>query len=78
LATRARREARTHEKHSRPYDHLIESTNRTIAIMDEKKHREALSKAEAMEAVQDAETTTPGRTFIREADKGNASSKISR
>ena len=31
-----------------------------------------------MEAMQDAETATLGRTFIRDADKGNAFSKLSR
>jgi len=78
LAKRARREARTYEKHSSPYDDLIESTKPTITITDERKHREALSKAKEMEAVQDAETATLGRTFIRDADKANAFSKLSR
>jgi hypothetical protein len=47
-------------------------------ITDEHKHSEALSKAQEMEAMQDAETATLGRTFIRDADGANAFSKLSR
>jgi hypothetical protein len=36
------------------------------------------SKAQEMEAKRDAETATLGRTFIRDADKANAFSKLSR
>ena len=47
-------------------------------ILNQRKHTEALSKAQEMEAKQDAETTTLGRTFIRDADEANAFSKLSR
>jgi hypothetical protein len=47
-------------------------------ITDEQKHQEALAKVQEMKAKQDAETATLGRTFIRDADKANAFSKLSR
>jgi hypothetical protein len=48
-------------------------------ITDEHKHQEALSKAKEMKAKQEeAETATLGRTFMRDADKANAFSKLSR
>ena len=76
LAERAQQEARTHEKSG--LDQLIEDTSSPPTILDERKHREALSEAKEMEAKRDAETATLGRTFIRDADKANAFSKLSR
>jgi len=49
-----------------------------ITITDEHKRQEALSKAQEMNAKQDAETATLGRTFIRDANRTNAFSKLSR
>ena len=76
LAKRAQQKARTHEKSS--LRQLIENTSSPPTIIDERKHREALSDAKEMEAKRDAETATLGRTFIRDADKANAFSKLSR
>ena len=76
LAERARKEARTYEKTG--LDQLREKTNLPSVILDERKHQEALSGAKEMEARRDAETTTLGRTFIRDANKANAFSKLSR
>jgi hypothetical protein len=47
-------------------------------ILNERKHKEALSEAKEMEAVRDGETATLGRTFIRDANEANAFSKLSR
>jgi hypothetical protein len=47
-------------------------------ITDEQKHQEALAKAQEMKAKRNAETATLGRSFIRDADKANAFSKLSR
>jgi len=76
LAERAQQEARTHEKSG--LDQLIEDTSLPSTILDERKHREALSEAKEMEAKRDAQTATLGRTFIRDADKANAFWKLSR
>ncbi len=76
LAKRAQQKARTHEKSS--LDQLLEDTSSPSTIIDERKHREALSEAKEMEAKRNAETATLGRTFIRDADKANAFSKLSR
>jgi hypothetical protein len=73
LAKRARKEADTYTR-----DSLAHIREAGTTITDEHKHREALSKAKEMEAKQGAETATLGRTFIRDADKGNAFSKLSR
>jgi hypothetical protein len=72
LAERAQQEARTQER--TVLDLLAEDKE----ILDEQKHQEALSEAKEMEAERDAETTALGRTFIRDADKANAFSKLSR
>src|SRR5215213_6015013 len=64
LAERAQQEARTHEKSG--LDQLIEDTSLPSTILDERKHREALSEAKEMEAKRDAQTATLGRTFIRD------------
>ncbi|MDP9437354.1 MAG: hypothetical protein M3P49_01175 [Actinomycetota bacterium] len=76
LAERAKRKARTHEKTD--IDQILENTGLPSVILDERKHQEALSEAKEMEAKRDAETATLGRTFIRDADKTNAFSKLSR
>ncbi len=78
LARRAREEARLYVRQESEYDHLINSAVPTTTITDEHKHREAVSKAQEMEAMRDAETATLGRTFIRDADKANAFSRLSR
>lgn len=71
LAERAQQEVRTHEWS------VLDALG-SEQITDEQKHQEALSKAQEMKAKQDAETATLGRTFIRDADKANAFSKLSR
>jgi hypothetical protein len=76
LAERARQEARTHEKTG--LDQVLENTGLPTVILNQRKHKEALSEAKAMEAVRDGETATLGRTFIRDAKEANAFSKLSR
>ncbi len=72
LAERARQEARSFEWS------IADNLGGPEGITDERKHREALSKAEEMKAKQDTETATLGRTFIRDASAANAFSKLSR
>ncbi len=72
-ADRARKEADTYTS-----DLVDDLLTEDVTVTDEDKHREALSKAEEMEAMQDAETATLGQTFIRDASKANAFSKLSR
>ena len=76
LAQRARQEARAQEKTE--LDQIQENRRSRSVILNQRKHTEALSKAQEMEAKQEAETTTLGRTFIRDADEANAFSKLSR
>jgi hypothetical protein len=72
LARRAQEEAKSLRKY--PLD-----PRRVIpTITDEEKYQEARSEAQEMEAKQEAETATLGRTFIRDADGANAFSKLSR
>jgi hypothetical protein len=71
LAERAQHEAKS-------YVSTIADVYNDDFIRDEQKHQEALSKAQEIKAKQDAETATLGRTFIRDADKANAFSKLSR
>jgi hypothetical protein len=73
LAERAQQEAKSYV--SIVGDIIKDSDN---FISDEQKHQEALSKAQEIKAKQDADTATLGRTFIRDADKANAFSKLSR
>ena len=73
MADRARKEAETYTSDLMDFVRTAD-----ITITDEDKHREALSKAEEMEAMQDSETATLGQTFIRDANKANAFSKLSR
>jgi len=78
LAARAHQEARTYEMQESVTDDILTSLLPITKITDEKKHRDALSKAKEMESMRDAETATLGRTFIRDADGANAFSKLSR
>jgi hypothetical protein len=55
----------------------VETTVRTT-ITDKQKHKEAIEKAREMESVRDSELATLGQTFIRDANKANAFSKLSR
>jgi hypothetical protein len=50
----------------------------TTTTTDEQKHQEAVERAQEMESVRDAELATLGQTFIRDANKANAFSKLSR
>jgi hypothetical protein len=76
LAERARQEARAHEKTG--LDQLREKTSLPSVILNQRKHKDALSKAKEMESMRDAETATLGRTFIRDSETVNAFSKLSR
>jgi len=78
LAKRAYNKAGNYTRQEGDYDDLISSVLPTTTITDQEKHQEALSKAKEMKAIQDAETATLGRTFIRDADGANAFSKLSR
>jgi hypothetical protein len=73
LAERAERQARAQE--STMASMLIASHT---SVTDKRKHGEALERAEEMRVKQDAETATLGLTFVRDADKTNAFSKLSR
>jgi hypothetical protein len=77
LARRAHEEANSYTKEESILDAAIDLRPIT-RITDQEKHREARSKAQEMEAKQDAETATLGRTFIRDASEANAFSKLSR
>jgi hypothetical protein len=78
LSERAKGEARTYET-STVEDFPETQYGAFTMITDEHKHQEALSKAQEMKAKQEeAETATLGRTFICDADKANAFSKLSR
>ncbi len=74
LAERAEREAHRYE--SDEVEFFARVLN--ITITDEKKHKEALSRARRMRSEQEDETATLGRTFARDADRANAFSKLSR
>ncbi len=73
MADRARKEADTYASSLEDFVGAMDTT-----ITDEDKHRETLSKAKEIEAMQDSETATLGQTFIRDANKANAFSKLSR
>jgi hypothetical protein len=78
LAERARREASVYTRTEGPDDKFVaQFLSRTI-ITDEQKHREATDKARSLESVRDSETATLGQSFIRDANKANAFSKLSR
>ncbi len=75
LAGQAEREVRRYERG------LLDAMGDDLGkpeITDKKMHEEALSKAREMRAEQDPETATLGRTFVKDADKTNAFSKLSR
>ncbi len=84
LAARARREAGKYSQTETKVmlgEHELDSDFKTTTkttITDEQKYREAVERAQEMESVRDAELATLGRTFIRDADKANAFSKLSR
>jgi hypothetical protein len=62
-------------------DNLISSGQidmEKTTITDKEKHEKALAKARKLRSEQDAEIATLGRTFVRDADKANAFSKLSR
>ena len=75
LVERAEREAGYYEMV--PVDALKDEWNKP-RITDEKKHEEALSRARRISSEQETETMALGRTFARDADRGNAFSKLSR
>jgi hypothetical protein len=78
LAARARREASTYTRTEGPDDEFMaQFLSRTI-ITDEQKHGEATDKAQKLESMRDSETPTLGQAFIRDANKANAFSKLSR
>jgi hypothetical protein len=84
LAKRARQEA---DKYSRTETEVwiggykdggeIETVTKTN-ITDEQKHQEAVKAAREMESVRNAELATLGHSFIQDANKANAFSKLSR
>src|SRR5829696_3481263 len=74
LAERAEREAHRYEANLA--DDLVKVLD--ITITDEKKHEEAHSRARRIRSGQEDETATLGRTFVRDADRANAFSKLSR
>ncbi len=77
LLERAQGEAQTYERSSLK-DFVENQYGPPTRITDKQKHQEALSKAQEMKIKQDAATATLGRTFIRDADRANAFSKLSR
>ena len=78
LTKRAYSQARTYERQESDYDDLIHSMVGTTRIIDEQKHKEAISKAEEMKGIRDSETGMLGQSFIQDAEKANAFSKLSR
>jgi hypothetical protein len=77
LLERAQDEAKTYERSSLE-DFMENQYGPSERITDERKHQEALAEAQEMKAKRNAETATLGRAFIRDADKANAFSKLSR
>jgi hypothetical protein len=77
-ARRARQEASSYTKQEGGLGDDFDYLRPTTVITDQEKHQEATSKAREMDAKQEAETATLGRTFIRDADGANAFSKLSR
>jgi hypothetical protein len=72
LAEQARQEARSYERS------ILDAIGGPEEITDKRKHQEALATAKEMQAEQNTETATLGRTFIQDANKANAFSKLSR
>jgi len=77
LAERAQQEASTYTQFESPAEDPDTYLPRTI-ITDEQKHQEAMDKVRKFESVRDAETATLGQTFVQDANKANAFSKLSR
>jgi hypothetical protein len=77
LLEQAQGEAQTYERSSIA-DFVETQYGPSTRITDEQKHQEALSNAQEIKAKQDTDTATLGRTFIRDADKASAFSKLSR
>src|SRR5215208_3456598 len=75
LAKRAEREARIYENR---FSALARPASVVVTVADERKHQEALKRAQQMRAKREEDTTTLGRTFIRDANEANAFSKLSR
>jgi hypothetical protein len=78
LAERAEHGARGYESHVNDVLNSLGPNFEVPTITDERKHREALQRAEEMMVKHNAEAAILGRTFARDADKGNAFSKLSR
>ena len=78
LAERARQEARTYTRTESPDDEFMAQFLSKTIITDEQKHQEATDKARKLESIRDGETATLGQTFVRDANKANAFSKLSR
>ena len=72
LAEQSRQEARSYERS------ILDAIGGPEEITDKPKHQEALATAKEMQAKQNTETATLGRTFIQDANKANAFSKLSR
>ncbi|MBV9454363.1 MAG: hypothetical protein JOZ19_09635 [Rubrobacter sp.] len=77
LAERAQEEACSYEQ-ERQLAELMYQVTIEVTDEDKQKYQEALSRAQEMKAKQDTETAQLGRTFIRDANKANAFSKLSR
>jgi hypothetical protein len=78
LAQRAYNEAQSYTRQESPDDAFLRAVLPTTKVTDEQRHEEALSRAKEMESMRDSETATLGKAFIRDADKVNAFSKLSR
>jgi hypothetical protein len=78
LAARARKEASTYARTEGPDDEIVARLLSRTIITDEQKHSDATDKARELESMRDAETATLGQAFIRDANKANAFSKLSR
>jgi hypothetical protein len=76
LAERAANEARSYLQMI--YKTEEERRLKTPHVMDEQKYDEAYERAQEMKAKQEEETAMLGGAFIRDADKANAFSKLSR
>ncbi len=74
LTERAKREVRDYVVS--PLKDMI--TPPSTEITDKKKHEEASSRAQQMRSEQEFEIVTLGEIFVRDADKANAFSKLSR
>jgi hypothetical protein len=75
LTTRAYNQANTYVRPE--LQDLLESIEKST-ITDEQKHKGAISNAEQLEAIRDSETGMLGQSFIQDANKANAFSKLSR